>query len=214
MIQSILDSDFYKFSMGQAVMQLFPEAEAEYTFINRGNHKFPEGFSDDPRSALPVPGMLGLVGKIAVLEEYSLKRIVVSDSHESNDIEFKEYPPHCVRGTWGVQQTIGLMCDMPENLILKSTTDVWESGIGAWNQAIGDNLERTTPIVVVGVVTEICVKAFIDGAISRGYTDRLIVISDCIAGLNQFECDKCLVEWKAQGVTILTYAEFIIKYIM
>jgi nicotinate phosphoribosyltransferase len=44
MIQSILDTDLYKLTMQQAVCQLFPRAEAGYTFINRGYTAFPDGF--------------------------------------------------------------------------------------------------------------------------------------------------------------------------
>ncbi len=46
MIQSILDNDLYKFTMQQAVHMLYPRAEAEYIFIDRGNTCFPDGFAD------------------------------------------------------------------------------------------------------------------------------------------------------------------------
>lgn len=46
MIQSILDNDLYKFTMQQAVHMLYPRAEAEYVFIDRGNTRFPDGFAD------------------------------------------------------------------------------------------------------------------------------------------------------------------------
>ena len=42
---SILDNDFYKFTMQQGVVRLFPGAKAKYEFINRGKHSFPEGFA-------------------------------------------------------------------------------------------------------------------------------------------------------------------------
>lgn len=45
-LSSILDNDFYKFTMQQAVVRLFPYAKAKYQFINRGKHKFPEGFGE------------------------------------------------------------------------------------------------------------------------------------------------------------------------
>jgi len=45
MIQSILDNDLYKFSMQQAVHMLYPRAEAQYEFINRGSTPFPDGFA-------------------------------------------------------------------------------------------------------------------------------------------------------------------------
>src|SRR5690606_18154861 len=44
-ISSILDNDFYKFTMQHAVMKLFPKARARYDFINRGKHVFPPGFA-------------------------------------------------------------------------------------------------------------------------------------------------------------------------
>lgn len=42
-----LDNDLYKFTMQQAVLELFPDATAEYTFINRGTHKFTEKFLEE-----------------------------------------------------------------------------------------------------------------------------------------------------------------------
>jgi len=44
MIHSILDNDLYKFTMQQAVHTLYPRAEAQYEFINRGETKFPDNF--------------------------------------------------------------------------------------------------------------------------------------------------------------------------
>lgn len=43
---SILDNDFYKFTMQCAVVKLFPNVKGRYTFINRGKHQFPAGFAD------------------------------------------------------------------------------------------------------------------------------------------------------------------------
>jgi nicotinate phosphoribosyltransferase len=45
-LDSILDNDLYKFSMQQAVCQLYPKAYAKYEFINRGKTEFPEGFAN------------------------------------------------------------------------------------------------------------------------------------------------------------------------
>ena len=49
---SILDNDFYKFTMQCAVVKLFPDARVKYEFINRGKHFFPEGFDDALRKAI------------------------------------------------------------------------------------------------------------------------------------------------------------------
>src|SRR5690606_38887601 len=42
--KSILDNDFYKFTMQYAAVKLYPETQAKYEFINRGQHSFPPGF--------------------------------------------------------------------------------------------------------------------------------------------------------------------------
>ncbi|MFB9079828.1 nicotinate phosphoribosyltransferase [Flavobacterium procerum] len=44
-LKSILDNDFYKFTMQHAVIKLFPKAKVRYGFINRGKHIFPAGFA-------------------------------------------------------------------------------------------------------------------------------------------------------------------------
>ena len=43
-IKSILDNDLYKFTMQLAVLELFPKAEAEYRFTNRGHQRFSAEF--------------------------------------------------------------------------------------------------------------------------------------------------------------------------
>ncbi|MDL2227297.1 nicotinate phosphoribosyltransferase [Bacteroidales bacterium OttesenSCG-928-K03] len=44
MIKSILDNDFYKFTMQKATINLFPRAIVKYEFINRAGTLFPDGF--------------------------------------------------------------------------------------------------------------------------------------------------------------------------
>ncbi|NLR77659.1 nicotinate phosphoribosyltransferase [Chitinophaga eiseniae] len=51
-LTSILDNDFYKFTMQHGVVKLFPKARARYTFINRGKHSFPPGFAEALRAAV------------------------------------------------------------------------------------------------------------------------------------------------------------------
>lgn len=52
LLPSLLDNDFYKFTMQHAVIKLFPYAQAKYEFINRGRHEFPAGFDQALRQAL------------------------------------------------------------------------------------------------------------------------------------------------------------------
>lgn len=59
-LSSILDNDFYKITMQQGVIRLFPSAKARYKFINRGKHSFPDGFAKALRVAVDQMALLKL----------------------------------------------------------------------------------------------------------------------------------------------------------
>lgn len=52
MIRSIIDNDFYKFTMQNAVIKLFPWAKTKYKFIDRNKTKYPDGFDKLLRSEI------------------------------------------------------------------------------------------------------------------------------------------------------------------
>ncbi len=60
MIQSILDNDLYKFTMQQAVHMLYPRAQVEYEFTNRGNTPFPDGFASRLKTKIEEMASLSL----------------------------------------------------------------------------------------------------------------------------------------------------------
>lgn len=57
---SLLDNDFYKFTMQHAVINLFPKAKVRYQFINRGKHAFPAGFAHVLRQSVLAMSQLQL----------------------------------------------------------------------------------------------------------------------------------------------------------
>src|SRR5690606_17912597 len=59
-LESILDNDFYKFTMQYSVIKLFPRAKAKYQFINRGKHQYPDGFGEKLKEAIQELGKLKL----------------------------------------------------------------------------------------------------------------------------------------------------------
>ena len=60
MITSILDSDLYKFSMQQAVLELYPDAEVTYKFINRGTQRFGYKFLEALKNEIAKMATLSL----------------------------------------------------------------------------------------------------------------------------------------------------------
>ena len=53
-IQSLLDTDHYKITMGQVIFHHFPRVQARYRFFNRGKTPFPEGFGENLRRHVEV----------------------------------------------------------------------------------------------------------------------------------------------------------------
>jgi nicotinate phosphoribosyltransferase len=62
-LPSLLDNDFYKFTMQQCVNKTFPKAKARYEFINRGQHAFPEGFAIALRQSIDAMANLKLTSE-------------------------------------------------------------------------------------------------------------------------------------------------------
>jgi nicotinate phosphoribosyltransferase len=63
-IKSILDNDLYKFTMQLAVLELFPKAEAEYRFTNRGFQRFSTEFVEELKRIIEED-----ISKLALTEE-------------------------------------------------------------------------------------------------------------------------------------------------
>lgn len=59
-LKSILDNDFYKITMQNAAVKLFPGEKVKYQFINRGKHHFPEGFGEELRKSIDAMAELKL----------------------------------------------------------------------------------------------------------------------------------------------------------
>jgi nicotinate phosphoribosyltransferase len=59
-IKSLLDNDFYKFSMQYAVIKLFPDYIVKYEFIDRNNIIFPDGFDIELKKQIELMKKLHL----------------------------------------------------------------------------------------------------------------------------------------------------------
>lgn len=59
-LTSLLDNDFYKITMQNAVVKLFPQEQVRYRFINRGRHEFPAGFGEALRQCVDAMANLAL----------------------------------------------------------------------------------------------------------------------------------------------------------
>lgn len=90
-LPSILDNDFYKFTMQNAVIKLFPYAKARYAFINRGKHEFPQGFSKKLAEAINALKNLKLT---ADEKDFLLKTCPYLDATYLDFLEGYRYNPN------------------------------------------------------------------------------------------------------------------------
>ncbi|WP_185870357.1 nicotinate phosphoribosyltransferase [Blattabacterium cuenoti] len=70
-VSSLLDNDFYKFTMQNAIIKLFPSVKAKYELINRGKHSFPKNFANLLKENLQKMASLKLSNEERIyLEKY------------------------------------------------------------------------------------------------------------------------------------------------
>lgn len=101
--------------------------------------------------------------------------VLVKDAHLSDDSEFRLFPPHAVRGTWGGEV-------IPELSIAQDALIVEKTRYSAF---FGTDLEGTLKkyapeeVWVVGVCTSICVMDTVGDLRNRDYA--VIVPSEAVA---------------------------------
>ena len=59
-IQSVLDTDLYKFTTSYAYSKLYPRAYGQFRFIDRGRTRYPQGFADALKKELQAMSELAL----------------------------------------------------------------------------------------------------------------------------------------------------------
>jgi nicotinamidase/pyrazinamidase len=171
-----------------------------------------------PAGALYVPRAERIVPAIARLNRYAAEHgipvVSTTDAHTENDIEFRQWPHHCVAGTLGQRKAEATLlprrvvipnrdCELrlegaQQIVVEKQTVDVFAA----------PNLERVIEkldgdrFVVYGVVTEICVLFAVRGLLKLG--KPVTVVTDAIETLSAEDSQKALAEMKAIGATLAT----------
>src|SRR3982750_3124014 len=134
-LSSLLDNDFYKFTMQQCVVKLFPKAKARYQFINRGSHVFPAGFADALRDSINSMASLGLTKEekqwlctscpyldpvyLDFLQGYSYDPSEISIKQNGGDLDVS------IEGYWyrTILWEVPLLCLISENFYRLQNTD-------------------------------------------------------------------------------------------
>lgn len=174
-----------------------------------------------PSGALYVPKAERIVPAIAQLNRYAAEHripvISTTDAHAEDDIEFRQWPHHCIAGTLGQRKAESTLlakrvvipnrdCELPvegaEQIVVeKQTVDVFAA----------PNLERAirklnaNRFVVYGVVTEICVLFAVRGLLKLG--GSVTVVGDAIETLRAEDSERAIGEMCAGGAAVSTVAK-------
>ncbi|MFY9842710.1 MAG: isochorismatase family cysteine hydrolase [Terriglobales bacterium] len=175
-----------------------------------------------PGGKLYVPGAEKLLGNIRKLTDAARHGEVFLVSHgcfhPPNDPEFKQFPPHCIKGTPGAEFAPEALADkfirvenavdtkLPEDLskyqqiiLEKQTLDIFET------HHANDLLERLSTnaeFVVFGVVTEYCVSLAAKGLLKR--KRRVAIVRDAIETLSPEVGSKTLADLQSLGARLVT----------
>jgi nicotinamidase/pyrazinamidase len=180
-----------------------------------------------PGGQLYVPGAEKLLPNIRKLTDAARRGEVFLVSHgcfhPANDPEFKQFPPHCLKGTPGAEFVPEALTDnfvrvendpqakLPEDLfkyqqiiLEKQTLDIFES-----NHAddLMELLGNSAEVVVFGVVTEYCVSCAVKGLLKR--KRRVALVSDAIQTFAPEIGNKTLAELKSLGASLVTTSEIL-----
>src|SRR5437899_4779440 len=175
-----------------------------------------------PGGKLYVPGAEKILPNIRKLTDAARRDEVFLVSHgcfhTANDPEFKQFPPHCLKGTTGAEFVPEALAEkfvrvendvrakLPEHLskyqqiiLEKQTLDVFDSRHA---DELVERLGNAAEFVVFGVVTEYCVSLAVKGLLKR--KRRVAVVGDAIATLAPEVGSKTLTELQGLGAKLVT----------
>ena len=115
--------------------------------------------------------------------------VYVNDSHRVSlrlDREFTKRAEHCIEGTWGAEVVEELSPQQEDFIVKKSRfSGFFETDLDLTLKDL-----KIETVIVVGVVTNICVRSTIHDAFFRGY--QVIVPEDCVMATGEREQESSL----------------------
>jgi nicotinamidase/pyrazinamidase len=186
-----------------------------------------------PGGALYVPGAEAILPNLrrlaAPARQGRIFLVSSADAHNPDDAEFRQWPPHCLKGTSGAEIVADGLApqrliipnradfELPENFheyqqvtLEKNTLDVFDN---PQTEQVLEMLARPsaglteTPIefVVFGVVTEYCVRCTVEGLLRRNR--KVALVEDAIKSLDESKGKELLDGWRSRSVRFLSTAQ-------
>jgi nicotinamidase/pyrazinamidase len=174
-----------------------------------------------PAGALYAPGAEGVIAAVERLNRHAASHGIVivstTDAHAENDVEFADWPPHCVAGSLGQRKPRATLIDksvvapnldvLPEVagaaqiVIEKQTVNMFEA------RTVAPLLERlgADRFVVYGVVTEVCVWHAARGLLRYG--KPVAVVTDAVHAFRPDSGERALAELRAAGAALVSIGD-------
>jgi nicotinamidase/pyrazinamidase len=186
-----------------------------------------------PGGKLYVPGAEKIIPNLNRLVEVARQRRVLlissGDAHALDDPEFREWPPHCVKGTAGAElipeaRAAHLLVVPNRNdfvlpddlgsfqqiLLEKNTLDVFDNPHTASVLAQLSGPRKSgggagPEFFVFGVVTEYCVLRAVNGLLRRGY--HVSIVEDAIQSLDEQKGRAILDDLQSRSARVISASE-------
>lgn len=165
-----------------------------------------------------APEALGRVNEeIAAAREVGCPVVFTQDWHPPDTPHFVErggtWPPHCVRNTWGAELHADLDVDADPTIVRKGTGhEDGYSGFTVLDLAADTDVpteldallrERDVDrVVIVGVATDVCVRATALDAARLGYTTEVVADATAAVDLEPGDGARALDELADRGVAV------------
>jgi len=174
-----------------------------------------------PGGKLYVPDAEKIIPKIdSLVESCRQGRVFLvssTDAHKLADQEFRDWPPHCLKGTPGAE-LIPEAC-APNRFIIPNEPGVsLPAELSSYNQlvieknsldifdnpntdAVLASLNPNAEFAVFGVATEYCVALTIEGLLRRG--KRVAIVTDAVQPMDAAKGGALLDDFRSRGVRLL-----------
>jgi nicotinamidase/pyrazinamidase len=186
-----------------------------------------------PGGTLYVPGAEKILPNLNRLVEAARQDRVFlvssADAHNPEDPEFREWLPHCIKGTPGAEivpeglaprrlvipnsAEFKLPTDlqMYQQVILeKNSLDVFDNPhteelVARIGPVGSPAFQANAEIMVFGVVTECCVRCAVEGLLRR--SRRVGIATDTIRSLDEQKGAQLLADWQTRGIRLISTNE-------
>ncbi len=164
----------------------------------------------DGRGAMPLDGGEVLYEPLTMLIDAARGTgsavIWVCDEHPEHDREFDKRATHCLAGSWGSQIVPALEPRPEEHRVAKRRySGFFETDLDLRLRELG-----IRHVVVVGVVTNICVRSTVHDAFFRDYD--IIVPRECVMATSEREQESTLYDIDTHFGTVATIEEVLAHY--